>query len=435
MPEAVASEAPMKVQVEELSPIEKKLSIEVENARVVEELNRAYSKLGQQVRLPGFRQGKVPRRILEQRFRDQVEDEVIQRVVQAAYVEAIREHNVEVVANPQVTNSGIKVDSPFTFEARVEVKPKVEAKEYQELPLAKSDTAVTDEQLNEQLERMRQSMARVEPITDRDTAAVGDQVTVDFEATIDGQPFPGSKAEGIGAQVQPGELVEGKIAALEGVKVGESKDLDYTFPQDYQEESVRGKTARFHLTVKSLQKEITPELNDDFAKNTGIAQSLDELRTKMREDMQKARKSQVEAEEREALMKALIERNPFEVPRAMVERAMDSMLRGALQQLQRQGMDPSRLNLDFSRLREGMREKALQEVKGTLLFEAIAQKEGIQASDADVDARIEQLATEAGQPVAAVKKYFKGPDERLGLSLRLREEKTIEFLRGRAKYQ
>ncbi|MFP2906777.1 trigger factor [Pyxidicoccus sp. 3LFB2] len=425
----------MKVQVEELSPIEKKLSIEVENARVAEELNRAYSKLGQQVRLPGFRQGKVPRRILEQRFKDQVEDEVIQRVVQAAYVEAIREHNVEVVANPQVTNSGIKADAPFTFEARVEVKPKVEAKEYQELPLAKTETAVTDDQLNEQLERMRQSMARLEPITDRDTAAANDQVTVDFEATVDGQPFPGSKADGITVQVAPGELVESKIAALEGVKVGESKDIDYAFPADYRVEEVRGKTARFHLTVKSLQKEITPELNDDFAKNTGIAQSLDELRTKMREDMQRARKAQVEGEEREALMKLLIERNPFEVPRAMVERAMDSMLRGALQQLQRQGVDPSRLNLDFSRLREEMREKAVQEVKGTLLFEAIAQKEGIQASDTDVDARIEQLATEAGQPVAAVKKYFKGPDERLGLSLRLREEKTIEFLRARAKYQ
>ncbi|WP_164006742.1 trigger factor [Pyxidicoccus trucidator] len=425
----------MKVQVEELSPIEKKLSIEVENARVAEELNRAYSKLGQQVRLPGFRQGKVPRRILEQRFKDQVEDEVIQRVVQAAYVEAIREHNVEVVANPQVTNSGLKADAPFTFEARVEVKPKVEAKEYQELPLAKSETAVTDEQINEQLERMRQSMARQEPITDRDTAAASDQVTVDFEATVDGQPFPGSKADGITVQVAPGELVESKIAALEGVKVGESKDIDYAFPADYRVEEVRGKTARFHITVKSLQKEITPELNDDFAKNTGIAQSLDELRTKMREDMQRARKAQVEGEEREALMKVLIERNPFEVPRAMVERAMDSMLRGALQQLQRQGVDPSRLNLDFSRLREEMREKAIQEVKGTLLFEAIAQKESIQASDADVDARIEQLATEAGQPVAAVKKYFKGPDERLGLSLRLREEKTIEFLRARAKYQ
>jgi trigger factor len=425
----------MKVQVEELSPIEKKLSIEVENARVAEELNRAYSTLGRQVKLPGFRPGKVPRRILEQRFRGQVEDEVIQRVVQSAYLEAVREHNVEAVSNPQVTNSGLKPDAPFTFEARVEVKPKVEAKDYAELPLAKADTAVTDEQLNEQLDRMRRSMGRMEPIADRDTAAAGDHATVDFDATVDGQPFPGGKADGMNVQVVPGDLLENKIAALEGVKVGESKDVPYDFPADYRLEQVRGKTASFRITLRALKKEILPELNDDFAKESGIAQSLDELRTKLREDMERAKKAQVENEQREALIKALVERNPFEVPRAMVERAMDSMLRGALQQLQRSGVDPSRLNLDFNRLREEMREKATQEVKGALLLEAIAQKEGIQPSDADVDARIEQLATEAGQPVAAVKKYFKGPDERAGLSFRLREEKTIEFLRGRAKYQ
>ncbi|MCP3103822.1 trigger factor [Myxococcus sp. K15C18031901] len=424
----------MKVQVEELSPIETKLSIEVETARVADELNRAYSALGQQVRLPGFRQGKVPRRILEQRFRGQVEDEVIQRVVQTAYLDAVREHKVEVVASPQVTNGGLKADAPFTFEARVEVKPKVEAKEYAELPLAKVDAAVSDEQVNEQLERMRQSLGRLDPVTDRTSAASGDYATVDFDATVDGQPFPGSKAEGITVQVQPGELVESKIAALEGVKVGESKDIDYAFPADYRVEEVKGKTGRFHVTLKDLKKEVVPELNDDFAKETGIAQSLDELRTKLRTDMEKARRSQADNDEREALVKVLVERNAFDVPRAMVERAMDSMLRGALQQLQRSGVDPSRLNLDFNRLREEMREKAVQEVKGTLLLESIALKEGIQANDADVDARIEQLATEAGQPVATVRKYFKGPDERLGLALRLREEKTIEFLKGRAKY-
>ncbi|NVJ25606.1 MULTISPECIES: trigger factor [Myxococcus] len=424
----------MKVQVEELSPVEKKLSIEVESARVAEELNRAYSALSKQVKLPGFRQGKVPRRILEQRFKDQIEDEVIQRVVQSAYLDAVREHNVEVVASPQVTNQGLKADAPFSFEARVEVKPKVEAKEYAELPLTKTEVSVTDEQVNEQLDRMRQSLSRLEPVADRDSAASGDYATVDYDATVDGQPFTGSKAEGITVQVQPGELVESKIAALEGVKVGESKDIDYAFPADYRVEEVKGKTGRFHVTLKELKKEISPELNDDFAKETGIAQTMEELRGKLRTDMEKARRSQADNDEREALVKVLVERNPFEVPRAMVERAMDSMLRGALQQLQRSGVDPSRLNLDFNRLREEMREKALQEVKGTLLLESIALKEGVQASDTDVDARIEQLAVEAGQPVAAVKKYFKGPDERLGLSLRLREEKTIEFLKGRAKY-
>ncbi|RKH17457.1 trigger factor [Corallococcus praedator] len=424
----------MKVQVEELSPIEKKLSIEVDNARVAEELNRAYAALSGQVKLPGFRQGKVPRRILEQRYREQVEDDVIQRVVQKAYLEAVREHKVEAVASPQVTNSGIKPNAPFSFEARVEVKPRVEAKDFEGVSLTKIDATISDEAVNEQIERMRQNQGRIEPITDRDTAASGDQVTIDFEAKVDGNPFPGSKADGIGVRVQAGELIEGNIPQLEGVKVGESKDVEYTFGPDYQVEDIRGKTATFHITVKELKKSVVPELDDAFAKESGVAQTVDELRAKIRSDLEKNKKNQVQVDERDALIKALLEKNPFEVPRAMVERAIDSMMEGAFRQMQRQGIDPRQLNLDFNRLREEMREKAVLEVKGTLLFEAIAQQQNIQASDEDVKKRIEDLAIEANQPVAQVEKYFKGPDERLGLSLRLREEKTIEFLKGRAKY-
>ncbi|NPC72728.1 trigger factor [Corallococcus sp. AB004] len=424
----------MKVQVEELSPIEKKLSIEVDNARVVEELNRAYSALSGQVKMPGFRQGKVPRRILEQKYREQVEDDVIQRVVQKAYLDAVREHKVEAVASPQVTNSGIKPGAPFSFEARVEVKPKVEAKDFEGLSLTKVDTAVADDAVNQQIENMRQNLGRIEPVTDRDTAAQDDQVTIDFEAKVDGNAFPGSKADGIGVRVQDGDLIQGNIPQLAGVKVGESKDVEYTFPQDYQAEEVRGKTAVFHIIVKELKKAVVPELNDDFAKQTGVAQTVDELRAKVRSDLEKARKNQSTVDERDGLIKALLEKNPFDVPRAMVERAIDSMMEGAFRQMQRQGIDPRQLGLDFNRLRDEMREKATLEVKGTLLFEAIAQQQNIQASDEDVEKRIEDLAIEANQPVAQVKKYFKGPDERLGLSLRLREEKTIEFLKGRAKY-
>lgn len=423
----------MKVQVEELSPVEKKLSIEVDSQRVSDELTRAYTTLGKQIRLPGFRQGKVPRRILEQRFRQQVEDDVIQRVVQSAYVEAITQHKVEPVSQPQVTNSGLKSGAPFAFEARVEVKPRIEAKDYKELPLKKTETAVTDAQLNEQLEKMRQSASRLEPVTDRDVARAGDFATVDFEATIDGKPFTGDKAEGVNVEITPGELVESKIAALEGVKVGDTKEIDYAFPQDYQVDEVKGKTAHFKLHLKGLKTKIVPELNDDLAKDAG-AQSVDDLRARVRTNLEATQKSKAQAEDREALIKALVERNPFEVPKAMVERAIDSMLEGALRQMQRSGLDVRNLGLDFMRLREEMRERAVQEVKGTLLFEAVAEKEGVQATDADIEKKIEELATEAGQPVAAIRKYFARPDDRLGLSLRLREEKTIEFLKAQAKY-
>jgi len=423
----------MKVQVEELSPIEKKLSIEVDSTRVADELTRAYTSIGKQVKLPGFRQGKVPRRILEQRFREQVEDDVIQRVVQSAYVEAITQHNVEPVSQPQVTNSGLKPGSPFSFEARVEVKPKIEAKDYKELPLKKTDTAVTDAQVNEQIEKMRESHSTLEPVEGRDVAQAGDFATVDYEATIDGQPFTGSKAEGVTAEITPGELVDSNIAALEGVKVGDTKELDYAFPPDYRVEEVKGKTAHFKLQLKGIKAKKVPELNDELAKELG-APTVDELRAKIRSNLEATQKSKAAQEDREALIKALVERNPFEVPKAMVERAIDSMLEGALRQMQRSGLDVRNLGLDFMRLRDEMRERAVQEVKGTLLFESIALKEGIQATDADMDKKIEELATESGQPVANIRKYFKSQDDRLGLSLRLREEKTIEFLKAQAKY-
>ncbi|ATB31868.1 trigger factor [Melittangium boletus] len=425
----------MKVQVEELSPIEKKLSIEVDTARVAEELTRAYTALGQQVKLPGFRQGKVPRRILEQRFRDRVEDDVIQRVVQSAWLQAVRDHKVEAVAPPQVTqNSGLKPNAPFSFEARVEVKPRVEAKDYQGLALTRADTQVADSDVNERLEQLRQNLARLDPIEDRDVAQAGDFATVDYEATVEGKEFAGSKAEGVTVELAPGELVESNVAALEGAKVGETRELDYTFPADYRVEDVKGKAAHFKFHVKGLKKKIIPELNDDFAKEAGQAQSLDELRTKIRADLEQGKKTKALNEEREALIKALIEKNPFEVPKAMVERTIDQMLETRLRAMARMGMDPRRLNLDFARLREDLREEALQEVRGALLFEAIALKEGIQTSDEDLEKKISELAQEANQSIDVVRKYFKGPDERQGLSLRLREEKTIEFLKGQAKY-
>jgi trigger factor len=423
----------MKVQVEELSPVEKKLSIEVDSARVAEELTRAYAAVGRQVKLPGFRPGKVPRRILEQKFREQVEDDVIQRVVQTAYLEAITQQNVEPVSQPQVTNSGLKPGEPFSFEARVEVKPKLEVTDYKELPLKKSEAAVDDAQVNEQIEKMRQSHAILEPVPDRDVARSGDFATVDYDATINGQPFTGSKVEDVTVEIAPGELVDSNIAALEGVKAGDTKEIDYAFPPDYRVEEVKGKTAHFKLHLKGLKTKVVPELNDELAKELG-AQTVDELRAKVKSNLEATQRSKAQTEEREALIKALAERHPFEVPKAMVERAIDSMLEGALRQMQRSGLDVRNLGLDFLRLRDEMRERAVQEVKGTLLFEAIALKEGIQATDDDIEKKISDLAAEAGQPVANIRKYFKSSDDRFGLTLRLREEKTIEFLKAQAKY-
>jgi trigger factor len=424
----------MKVRVEEVSPIERKLSIEVEQSRVTNELDRAYSQLSRQVKIAGFRPGKVPRRILEQRFREQVEDDVIRKMVERAYLEAVREHKVEPVSNPQVTNDGLRPNEPFTFQARVQVKPKVEAKDFLDLPLKKVDDAVSDARVEEQLEKLRQSMSRLEPVEGREEARAGDFALVDYQATVDGKDFPGSRAENATVEIAPGELVESKAPALEGERIGAAVELDSTFPDDYAVEPVRGKRAHFRVHLKALKAKVVPELNDDLAREVQAGKTLADLRAKVRSDLERVARAKAVTEERDQIAKALIERNPFDVPAAMVERGAEMMLDGALRAMARGGIDPRRLNLDVGKLLEEMRPRALSEVKAALLFEAVANQGRIEVSDAEVEAKIAEIGKDSGQPMAKVKRHFSDPDERRNLTQKLREEKTVEFLKARAKY-
>jgi trigger factor len=423
----------MKVQVEELSPVERKLSIEVPPEQVQAELGRAYAQLGRSVRLPGFRPGKVPRRILEQRFKGEVEDDVARRLVERAYLSAISEHHVDAVGAPQLTPVRLDQEKPFAFEARVEVRPKVEPKDYLGLPFKRVEAAVTDAQVDERLEAMRQRVARLEPVEGRTVAETGDFAIVDYLGAIDGQPFPGSAAEDVTVEVADGDLMRGNVPELAGTVVGQKRELDHGFAADDDEPARAGKTAHFSFTLKGLKRQLVPPLDDDFAKEVGGGETLAELRTKVRADLEVAARNGAAQDEREQLVKGLVERNPFDLPKAMIERGLDAMLDGALRMMARQGLDPSRLNLDFSSLREEMRPKAEAEVRGALLLQAVAEKEGLSVKPEDLDARIAQYATESGAPLHQVRKAFKEPEQRRALEQRVREEKTVEFLKAAAK--
>jgi len=423
----------MKVQVEELSPVERKLSIEVHPEQVQAELGRAYAQLGRSVRLPGFRPGKIPRRILEQRFKGEVEDDVARRLVERAYLSAISEHHVDAVGAPQLTPVRLDQEKPFAFEARVEVRPKVDPKDYRGLPFKRVQVAVTDAEVDERLEAMRQRVARLEPVEGRTVAEPGDFAIVDYTGNIQGQPFPGSAAEDVTVEVAAGDLMRGNVPELAGTVVGQKRELDHTFAADDSEASRAGKTAHFSFTLKGLKRQLVPPLDDDFAKEVGGGETLAELKTKVRGDLESAARNRAAQDEREQLVKGLVERNPFDLPKAMIERGLDAMLDGALRMMARQGLDPSRLNLDFSSLREEMRPKAEAEVRGALLLQAVAEKEGLSVNSEELDARIAQYATESGAPLHQVRKAFKEPEQKRALEQRVREEKTVEFLKAAAK--
>ena len=424
----------MKVQVQELSPIEKSLSIEVEPTVVAKELDQAYATLSRQVKIAGFRPGKVPRRILEQRFKAEVEDDVIRRVVTKSYVEAVRQNNIEAVADPHVTNGKIDLTQPFAFTARVEVKPKVTAKDYQGIALKKNDAAVTDATVDERIEAIRQNLAEVVKVEGRDVAQAGDFALIDYTASIDGKDFAGGTAKDTLVEVAEGDIIHAKAKALEGAKIGDQRTVEYTFPEDHRED-LKGKTARFTVTLKEIREKKVPAIDDALAEKSGAGvHTLKELRDRIKKDLERATKRKADDEEREAIIKGLVEKNPFDVPRAMVERAMDMMLEGAFNMMARSGMDPNRVNIDWAKLREDFRPKAETEVRGQLLFEAVSKQEKIEVSDEDVEKKLEGLAEETGSPLSQVRKHYKEAQAKEALQARIREEKTIAFLRSAATY-
>lgn len=424
----------MKVQVQELSPIEKSLSIEVEPAVVAKELDQAYSTLSRQVKIAGFRPGKVPRRILEQRFKAEVEDDVIRRVVSKSYVEAVRANNIEAVADPHVTNGKLDLTQPFAFTARVEVKPVVVAKDYKGIALKKNEQTVTEQTIDERIEAIRQNLSKVEKVEGRDVAQAGDVCLIDYTATIDGKEFAGGSAKDALVEVAPGDIVQAKIPQLEGVKVGDKKDVEFKFPEDHRDD-LKGKTAVFAVTLKELREKKLPAVDDKLAEESGAGvHTLKELRDRIRKDLERAQKRTAENEERDAVIKGLIEKNGFDVPRAMIERAMDMMLEGAFNMMARSGMDPNRVNIDWAKLREDFRPKAETEVRGQLLFEAVSKQENIEVTDEDVEKKLESIAEESQNPLSQVRKAYKEQQSKDALKSRIREEKTIAFLKAAATY-
>ncbi len=422
----------MKVQVEDVSSIEKRLSIEVDSLLVEKELTAAYANLSRQVKVPGFRPGKIPRRILEQKFKSEVEADVVKRVQLLGFIDALKETNVAAVGDPSFSGGKIEAQKPFSYSARVEVKPVVSAKDYKGLELPKFELGVTDERVTEQLDRMLGQRTQVVAVEGRDVVQKGDLVVIDFDATKNGAVFPGNTGRDVTIEVLEGQLIEGNLPELEGAKLGGTTELDYKFPDDYRVEEIKGQTAHFVVKVKEIKQKKVPPLDDAFAKEMG-EETADLLKARIRRDLEKAAKNRVEVDERDALFKALIEKNPIEVPTAMVNRGVDFMLENALGSLMRSGMDPNMLQLDWGKLREELRPKATLEVRGQLLLEAVAKEEKLDVAEAEVDARLEKLASDAGVGLDVVKKQYQSAEARESLKNRTKEEKVIAFLKQHAK--
>ncbi len=420
-------------RVEDLSPVVKKVSVELTPDHVKDALDRAFTSVSRTVKLKGYRQGHVPRRLVERYFGDDVKKDVAQKLVSGSIGEALAEHKLDPVAPPRVENGSVEPGQPFKYTATIEVRPKVEPRDYEGLSAPKIDSGVTDAQVEERLEEMRKNQAMFVPVEGREVVEQGDFASADYQGFVDGAPLRGAKREGVLLEVVPGSMLENKAEGLLGARVGETRELGVTFPNDYAVEELRGKDASFQVAVKGLKKREVPALDDAFVQDLGgEAKTVPELREKLKKEMVQQKKERAEGDQREKLLQALLEKNPVEAPPALVERNVDAMLQGMLESFMRRGIDPRQLGLNLDRMRDELRQRALLEVKGYLLLEAIAEKEKLLASEEDLDKHFEKLSGEMGQPPEKIRAALRRQDSLESLKARLRQDKALAFLLSKA---
>lgn len=393
--------------------------------------------------MPGFRRGKVPVKLVRQRYKDQILQEVAQDLIPRLVGTALRERNLEPIATPDVRDVVLEEGQPLTFLAGFETLPPIEPGDYTGISLTKPPAVLEVGAVDRALDVLQERHARWHPVDGR-PAAIGDTLLLDLTRTKRGRliAVPGEAApEGDGTpealenvSVELGNTANppGFDDHLTGVNAGETREFTITYPDDYEIAELKGATVDYRVTVKGMRtRELLP-LDDDFAKEVSELETLEALRDRIREDLQHEADEQSTHQVRHALLAQLATRLPS-APDVLVDQEIDRRLEDFVRRLVDQGIDPSQINLDWRQFRERQREAALETVRSTLVLDEVARREGIAASDDDLAGEIEKFAARAGRPVDAIRAHLEKEGSLPGLRVGIRREKTMAWLLERAQ--
>jgi trigger factor len=407
----------------------REIAVEIPAAEVTRETETLIQKYQKVARLPGFRKGHVPASIIRQRFSEEIKSDVVEALVPRYFRQEADKQGLVPVSQPRVTDLHIHEGEPLRFKATFEVLPEIKVEGYKELRADKPEITVADEEVQHSIDHVREQQATYNAIEGR-VAADGDFAQV----ALDGRPKEGTEGQPVHmddvlVEINGANTMKEFTENLRGASAGEERTFDVVYPEDSQDKRLAGKTFTYAVKVLSLKQKNLPELTDDFAKELGEFANMDEVRKRIRENIEAEKKHNAEREAKDKLLAELVKRNEFEVPESLVEHQIDVRLDRGLRALAAQGMRQEDMKkMDFNRLRAGQREQAVQEVKASLLLEKIADLEKIEVSDEEVNHEIEALAQQTKQTSEAVRARLTRDGALDRIKSRIRNEKTLEFL-------
>jgi len=402
------------------------LEISIPVDEVETETARAVADVQSKARLPGFRPGKAPASLIRKQFAGEIRQRVIESLIPKHLEKQFEAENLNVVGRPDISDLHFHEGEPLTFKAEFEVAPTVELGEYKDVEVPYHDPEVTDSDIDQRIEELRNQKAQYVNIDPRPLQD-GDYAVVALES-ISGVEGPPVKQDEMVLEIGGGETVPAFTENLRGATPGDEREFDVAYPEDYAAERLAGKTVRFHATVKGLRRKEAPEVNDEFAQDLGDYRNLEELRDAVRKNIFAQRQFEAQQEAKNKIVDKLVDSHEFPVPEVFVERQIRNRVEQTLQGMAAQGIDPKNLKLDWNKVKETQREKALREVKASMLLSRIAEREAIHANRDEVDREVERHARQNREPVAAVHMRFE-KDGTLGrIASHIQTEKTLSFL-------
>lgn len=420
----------MDVKLEKMENSRVKLTIEVGADKLEEGLAHAYRKVVKEVTIPGFRKGKAPRPILERQYGQGVLfEDAIDYLLPKLYDAAVEENEIRPVSQPDISLNDINVETGFSFDAEVDVFPEIELGEYKGLAVEKRIVEITDEQIEQELINLQNQHSELIVVDSRDDVQEGDFAIIDFKGFLDGVPFSGGAAEDHNLEIGSGQFIPGFEEQLIGMKVGEEKDIDVTFPENYGSPDLAGKAVVFNVKIKSLKERMLPELDDEFAKDVSEFGTLAELKADIREKLEKSATDGTKREVENKLIEQIIANSTINLPESMIEQQVDFGLNNLSTNLMYSGMTLE-MYLEYMQrteedLREEIRPDAINQIKSDLLLDEIATKEGFSVSEEEVNSKIDELVEESNNPEQTRTNWEmrKGSVENM-----IKTEKTWDFL-------
>ena len=426
----------MSVQVENLEHNMAKLTIEVDAAEFDAACKKVYNRKKGSFSLPGFRKGKVPMNMIEKTYGAGVfYEDAANEIMPKAYADALEETKLDVVSSPEVDVTQIGKGQNFIFTVTVAVKPEVTLGQYKGLEVEKEAVEVTDEEVDAELKKAQEQNAREVTVEDRPVKE-GDIITLNYAGTIDGVPFDGGTAESQKLEIGSHSFIDTFEDQLVGLNIGDEKDVEVTFPEEYHEPSLSGKPATFHVKVLGITEKQLPEIDDDFAQDTtefdSLAEYKDDIKAKLLEEKEETAKNTME----NALVEKAVENAQMDIPDAMIDSQVDQMVQEFQQRVSYQGISFEQY-LQFTgqtldAMKESMRPEAVRRIQSSLVLEAIVAAENIEASDEDLDKEFERMASMYQMDVEQIKSFMQD-SQKENMKSDIAIQKAVDFLREQAE--